>query len=463
MIERFFSAADQERFAAWSGDRNPLHMQPDWAATVYPGQVVVHGMHLVLSLLEAGPQPGRPLAHLAVAFVRPVLLGDQVTGRVSDTDSGAVIMALVRDKVVARIDLRFGERVAAVAPAAPTAPPASARVRDLESLPNARGQVPMPAAAPLAAAFPRLADAVGEAALCGLACLSTLVGMECPGLWSVFAELAVDFAPAEGPLNYRVSEINRRFSRATMEVSGCGLAGRVVASVVPAETAEDEGADDLASLVQAGEFAGLAPLLVGAGPGLGAVAARLLAAGGARPVVTVHRSTAAGERLCRRIAEAGGHCDLLRLDVTRPAEGLAALAGLGCHGESLLYFASPRIFRRRLETFQAADLADFTAIYVDAFYELLRGVVAQRGRAPLKVFYPSSVAVETQPPEMLEYALAKQAGEGLCRVLGREFPGVSTLVERLPRTDSRQTRGFVKAAAARPADVMLPILRRMKA
>ena len=109
---RVFTAEDQDRFAALSGDANPLHVDMGWAATVYPGAVVVHGMHLVLWLLNEVME-GRGLAGLSVAFVRPVLLGDRLETEMAPTEGGLVVKVLVRDEVVTRLDLRFGPPAAA--------------------------------------------------------------------------------------------------------------------------------------------------------------------------------------------------------------------------------------------------------------------------------------------------------------------------------------------------------------
>lgn len=438
---RVFTLEDQQHFAALSGDVNPLHVDAAWAAAVYPGAVVVHGMHLVLWLLDAAAA-GRSLAGLSVTFVRPVLLGDAVAARLSS--DGTTITVVVRGEVMARIDLRFGPRPVSPEAGAAGTVPAVPRLLTLEEMEGVSGSMGLPAATPLAEAFPHAAQAAGHTALSGLAGLSALVGMECPGLYSVFAELAVEFTAAAGALRYGVSQVDRRFSRVTLAVEGGGLRGSVVASAGAPDAGEDQ--ESIFGLVEAGEFAGQTPLVVGGGSGLGAMTARLLAAGGARPVVTVHRAAAAGTRL----------------DVTDPAEGLAALERLGWSGGQVYYFASPRIFRRRLEPYQAQDFTDFTGIYVSGFYELMRGLLAMRGRAPLTVFYPSSVAVEKPPADMLEYALAKQAGEGLCAALERKYPSLRMVVERLPRTVSRQTRSFVKVAAAQPSAIMLPIIRRIQ-
>ena len=57
--------------------------------------------------------------------------------------------------------------------------------------------------------------------------------------------------------------------------------------------------------------------------------------------------------------------------------------------------------------------------------------------------------------------MAKAAGEQLCDDMRRDFPGVSVLVERLPRILTDQTATVTEVASESAVDVMLPIVRRM--
>src|SRR6185295_2154771 len=100
--------------------------------------------------------------------------------------------------------------------------------------------------------------------------------------------------------------------------------------------------------VQADEFAGAAPLILGGSGGLGATAARLLAAGGAAPVITWHRGLKGAERVCAAIEGEGGRCTLLPFDTGEPEAGFAALEAASWRGGEAYYFATPRIFRRAL-------------------------------------------------------------------------------------------------------------------
>ena len=40
---RTFTSEDVERYATITGDRNPLHFDPDFAARTTPGRLIVHG------------------------------------------------------------------------------------------------------------------------------------------------------------------------------------------------------------------------------------------------------------------------------------------------------------------------------------------------------------------------------------------------------------------------------------
>ena len=52
-FERVFSQTDYDRFAALTGDDNPIHVDPEFAATTRFGRTLCHGMHLFATLCAA--------------------------------------------------------------------------------------------------------------------------------------------------------------------------------------------------------------------------------------------------------------------------------------------------------------------------------------------------------------------------------------------------------------------------
>ncbi len=77
--------ADIEAFANVSGDRNPLHMDEDYAKTTMFKGRIAHGA-LTASYISGilgndMPGPGAIFTDLSLQFKRPVRIGDEVTAR----------------------------------------------------------------------------------------------------------------------------------------------------------------------------------------------------------------------------------------------------------------------------------------------------------------------------------------------------------------------------------------------
>jgi acyl dehydratase len=80
---RLISEADVRAFAEVSGDDNPLHLDPEYAATTQFGRPIVHGV-LVLGLASKVlgrdfPGHGSVAVALSAKFLRPVPVGEEVT------------------------------------------------------------------------------------------------------------------------------------------------------------------------------------------------------------------------------------------------------------------------------------------------------------------------------------------------------------------------------------------------
>ncbi|MDB5441445.1 MAG: hypothetical protein JWM33_3872 [Caulobacteraceae bacterium] len=449
---RTFTADDQAWFAAASGDRNPIHMDAGFAARNFPGQRVVHGVHALLWALDSQAGEMDLTGGIKASFIKPILLNEtvQVERR------GETLQLKVRDERVVILTAIPGDQDAPM----PSPPgidvldrPKDRTGQDLSSL---SGTLPSPGSIQtFASAFPRLSAVIGAPTVEAMALASTLVGMESPGLHSMLSELNLHWndQSREG-LSFETLRHDQRFNRVEMQVAGPGLQGQVAAFVGQAETLPTSHQTVAGSAPDA--FAGQTPLIVGAGSGLGVATARLILAGGGEPVLAYRNLDQAAP------GDLAGKAQVIAFDVTAPAPGLAALAKLGWAGGQLYYFPSPRIFRRQLEPFQAEDLADFMAIFVTGFYETVRGVLRLKAGAPLSVFYPSTVALDSSNQDLFEYRIAKSAGEGLCARLSHRHPNLTIVSSRLPRIETRQTRSFIRAKAEAPETVMLDLVHRVQ-
>lgn len=82
-LTRTVTRADIEAFAAVSGDRNPAHLDDDYARRTPFGEVIAHGMFsgaLVSTVLGMQlPGPGTIYLEQSLRFRRPVKVGDTLT------------------------------------------------------------------------------------------------------------------------------------------------------------------------------------------------------------------------------------------------------------------------------------------------------------------------------------------------------------------------------------------------
>jgi acyl dehydratase len=90
---RTITAADVEAYATITGDRNPLHFDPDFAAATRFGELVVHG-GLTAGLFNALvteelPGPGSVFLHQEWDYKSPVRPGDTVTAEAEVVEARA--------------------------------------------------------------------------------------------------------------------------------------------------------------------------------------------------------------------------------------------------------------------------------------------------------------------------------------------------------------------------------------
>jgi acyl dehydratase len=105
-IRRAFSQSDFDRFAALSGDDNPIHVDPEFAARTKFGRTVAHGMFLysvVCGVLSTRlPGPGTLQREQELMFPTPTYVGETVTIRVEVTRVHATQGAADLDTFVVR-------------------------------------------------------------------------------------------------------------------------------------------------------------------------------------------------------------------------------------------------------------------------------------------------------------------------------------------------------------------------
>jgi NAD(P)-dependent dehydrogenase (short-subunit alcohol dehydrogenase family) len=467
---RTFGAEDQARFALLSGDFNPSHMDPVAARRTQAGAQVVHGIHVLLWLLDAIAASHTSIANVATVkarFWKVVYPGDRVDARVTQYTPNAV-RATVSVQGVEVISLaaelgRVGSEGNPLCslPAIPLAPQTSPCDPALEELPERRGRVSFAGrSAAYGAAFPNAARLLGIHRVAALGCSSYLVGMVVPGLHSTYASLDLRMTAQDCPaeeLWFAVTSVESRFGRIQIQIAAAGLTGSLV-TFSRAPPVQQPSIEAAASRVEPREFSASVALIVGGSRGLGEVAAKLIAAGGGKVTITYASGKSDALAVAAQINGWGGGCEVWGYDVR--SDAYRQLRELSEPPTHIYYFATPTIFRRKAGLCAPERLAEFNQFYLHGFMGLVEAACRLRPEG-ISVFYPSTAYLKKRPEGMTEYAMSKAAGEVLCADIARFNPKVRVIAQRLPRILTDQTAALIRAKNADPLDVMLPIIRKM--
>jgi hypothetical protein len=468
MAQTLFSTEDQHAFARLSGDYNPMHVDPLVARRFMYGEVVVHGIHLLLHAIEsllAGDDAPITLHRLEAEFRAPVRLGVPVEFDIERVEaSTARVMARMGETLALRATVAWSDGLHTgpepLAAATTDANPTPEVLCD-EDMRGVAGTTPLFVDQDqLARRFPSLSARLAASQVAAILASTRVVGMHCPGYHSVFSDLSMEFTregAMEPAVDYRLTGYDDRFRLASIQMTGAGQEATLKAFLRPPPRAQPT-TRELSAFVKADEFSGRRALVVGGSRGLGELAAKLLAAGGASVALTYRSGREDAARVTSDIASAGGVARSLQYaageDTTPLAQLIAELAPT-----DLLYFATPKIQRTDRGFFSAKHFAGLCAVYIDAFVEVFE---LFSGAQPLPaILYPSSVAIDELPKDMVEYAAAKAAGENICRNLMKRHRGLRISMPRLPRLPTDQTASLLDRQSEAPVEFFVQLLRKL--
>jgi hypothetical protein len=445
---RSFINEDQMAFSRLSGDFNPLHVDDLIARRGLAGCCVVHGIHLLFWALDtwcATLKEHMTLISLDVEFLKPVPVGVDVHLLGNANEAGANLALHVGDLLVTTIVFRARQGANAYKFKSATPPHLASKVLDGRAISTAKGKLPLMMDLPLVFELaPSLVSVLPAHQIAFMLATTRLVGMECPGLHSLYSEL--HFTESEGVvrgeehLEYRVNRFDQRFSIATILIAAPLITGSIAAFLRPEPKSqpacyEVRAAIDTVTL-SLQSFSGQRALIIGGSRGLGEVFAKVLALCGAEVLLTYHQGEQDSKAIVADIRANNGKADCLQFDVeSNNFSRLVAFAPT-----VLYYMATPFIGKGQRGRFNSSTFARYGNFYVNGFAAVFAGV---RHEGLGAVYFPSSVFLDEMPVDMSEYIAAKSAGETLCATLAKTYPAIRFSCPRLPRIATDQSASLV--------------------
>ncbi len=452
-----------QAFTDVSGDRNPLHVDEQFARRSQFRERVVYGMLPVtlLAVLPALRRAGRVTRPVSVSarFSEPVILGDVIElfaapREDSANDAGATFDFEVgrdRDGAICTsgvIDVVFESMASdqdSEAPGDVEMPVDLGDPAELTIDAISKGDNTQIAFRASAAARARLASALssigdhselaGDSDLGGFlaaAMLSTLVGMRLPGKQATFLDFSLVLAApiredVDITLAADVSHVSAgarvMMTRFSMTAGESVVAqGKVTARVnsPAAQMPTMNEIDETANLGLDGKVA----LVTGASRGLGETIAKTLARNGCHVVVNFLRGADDAQRVADEIRAAGYSAQVEKADVCdREQVEQMVERVVDEHGRvDILVNNAVRDFR----AIATADLTwddiqgDIDVSVRGAFNCCTAVLPLMKAQSSGKIVSMASIAVEDPPPDQLKYVISKSALVGLTRGLAKE-------------------------------------------
>lgn len=452
---RVFTLKDQLDFAEFSGDKNPIHINSLEARRTIAGQCIVHGINSLLWALDTFVfSTGLTFSSCKAKFQNSVFLNETIDCFWNEESNK---LSLVSNSIVLcsiRLELGPVKKVDSMQiPICKTREVPEARsfkeCVSLQTVPLSFFGNPEMAKQ----LFPSFFAEYGKAAVCDLALISEIVGMQVPGLNSLFLSVQANFLENKDAKFFRIEKSDSRYG--TMELAITASTIRGLAQVVFRPSPQkSKSIDELSKHVKKGEFKNVNALIIGGSRGLGEMIAKLIACGGGKSVITYNSGLGEATRLKNEITSHGEMCDILQLSVGKNNNVLDPYKGFN----QLYYFATPKIFGKRSLGFNETLYNTFVEVYVKGFAKVCDKLIL--GTEYLAVFYPSSIAIEKPLASLEEYIAAKLEGEEFCKKLNNKT-NMAVYYPRLPRIDTDQTLSLIKAISADPVEVLLPHLREM--
>ena len=451
-----FSHHDQIKFAKFSGDKNPIHINQKMAKKTLAGECIVHGVNLILTALEFHLTNSNLLPTVCrVWFRHPVSLGRPIR-LVSDKDKNELRWETDMATPYCIIKIENQQKTWEQIKDAPLSEMeilSEPKETIMESLkvgaiiPSIYGGTPKIGRL----MFPNLCSLIGLARVYEIALLSNFVGMQVPGLNSLFSDCSLKlqkFSNSSKP-HFELINYDKRFNLLKIKYSGTNIDADIIAferpSYVPKSILEIRKV-----IPQDLNLSGLRMLVVGGSSGIGESVCRVASYLGC-DVSFTYKSSKEDSFLIIDDVKENCECNInaFELDVM----SLTSIQALNLDYDILCYFPSEKIFGKVGSYFDIQRFEDFYKVYCVAFNEIARRFLQSGGK---KIYYPSSVAVMSDVKGLEEYAYSKKIGEEICSSLEAEFDA-EIICERLDRVETRQTLSVMPMAARDPVDVAIDI------
>jgi hypothetical protein len=440
---KIFSENDQNTFARLSGDFNPIHVDHIKARRLIYGEQVVHGVHTLIWSIDCYlNKTNRPIkfTNLYIKFIKPVFLNKIISCGIK-SDSNSYVEISIFDSVSTLSIIKF-DYVEDNPISSYNLNKKSFLKSEAFFLQNEGDETFYLNETIAISLFTKTYKFLNKLQLALLLTSTRIVGMKCPGMDSLFSELDLSFNLDRNVSNscyYQIEKNYKSINLFLISISGDFFQGKIKAFKRPLQSTQKDYSFFKKSIDKS-LFNNQRALIIGGSRGLGEMTAKILAAGGAEILLTYHKGFQDAENLKKSITEKGGKLDILGVDVLNDVNiWLPHLEKIKFKPTHLYYFATPKIIGSKQNSFDTNIFKTYIKYYVESFYNISSELI---NLGTFNIFYPSTIFIEENNKDFLEYVLAKKCGEEICHVLLKQNK-LKVFMPRLPPLRTDQTASIL--------------------
>jgi len=458
---------EQLNFAKLSQDFNPMHCDQVLARRYIYGEIVAHGINVMILAIQYWSKSRSTsfvIKKLKCRFNKPIFLKQKIDFEVFETKHNIRISVTQNKILKIKINLEILGDVCDFIPHIKY-DSCTSEIPDrkvLDGLVGYSKKLDCSIDDKIVGKIYSKAfiQKIGLGQLAEIISYTRIIGMHAPGMNSIFSELNIlnDKYIIKNDISFRVATVDERFSIIHIDVTGPNFYSVLKAFFRPMLVSQ-KNIEHIKNYVNETEFKGQRALIVGGSRGLGEFTAKCLGYGGADLMITYARGKEDSVRVVDEIQNYNKKIKMHCLDVCRIENSdLKAISDF--NPTHIYYYATPFIFSGIKGQFSEQIYSKFREFYIDSFRTIVEYISENCRNKNIFFLYPSSVALDEEPADMLEYTLAKKKGELLCVSLEKKYQNITISRPRLPRLETDQTVSLSSAKNEDPIKI-LDIIRSM--
>ena len=461
-----FDLDDQYWFAQVSGDYNPIHIDEIESRKLHSGGILVHGIHTVIWALDCffRNSATKNICALKTQFFKPIYLGQKLSIVLENIDTKRDVIKVYDKELLVSIivetsDIAFGDKI--VDGVYSFEFPKEFKYNDLTNvLPISLSEKK------ILSRFPHICKSVGLEVVSNIIGLSRLVGMECPGIDSLFAGFNIKFTHVNevdpNRIYWSISKYHGNHAPINISVKSSVMEGFISAFIRPKPVTQLAFGQISNFTKNRIDLSNTYSIIIGGSRGLGEVTSKIIASYGGNVIVTYYNGQNEAIEICEDINSNSQEklAVPLYLNVENPRNLLDYISDNAIQVDVIYYFATPKIKGVSSIELEKDMLNIFNSYYTVYFSSILK-LLEDNLTNKIKIFYPSTVFLNTGNMNLMEYVLAKKSAEIFIEHVSCRLKNIEIIVHRLEMLNTDQNNSVFPVETEDPLIIMNDIVLRM--